>query len=153
MAVILKKIKTPIYETDIYLMIATYEECVKFLDKEYSYKIDHTEYYPIGRVIKAFHTKNNWKTTKYFLWLEHFDYYIFHYSALAHEVIHLTLMIFEAKGIPIIYDKENSNEAFCYYADYLFEQFLTEIGKLKQINYESCKEAMEYMKKSSDIIG
>ena len=146
MAVKLHSIKDSVYGSEIYLLKASYNEMTQYLNKRYEYSLGDIEHYPAGRVIKAFDTKNDWRTTKYFLWLNSFDYFTYDYSALVHEVIHLALMVFEAKGIPIIYDNVNGNEAFCYYADYLYEQFLLMIGKIKQVTYIDCKDAMDYMR-------
>lgn len=147
------KIKDPVYEAQIFLIMASHEELTEFLkhyDSDYPSQTDH---YAIGKVIRASRTnKRNWQIKEYFLWIESFDYHSYQYQTLVHEVIHLAMMVFDMKGVTNY--KDDANEAFCYYADYLFGEFMKAIYKtnarIEVENLKSCQAALDYMKDSTN---
>lgn len=145
-------IKDPVYHAEIYLFMSSYDEFCKYLKRYDSEFPNHTDYYPSGKVVRVRVTKKDFSIRKYYLWIPSFDYYGSEYKTLVHEVIHLALMVFDMKGVDNF--KDNANEAFCYYADYLFGEFLKAIDKankkIKTDNINSCREAMDYMKEGAD---
>jgi hypothetical protein len=145
------KIKDPVYEAEIFLIMSSHEELVDFLksyDSDYPSQTDH---YSIEKVIRTVKTKKDWQVREYFLWIRSFDYNGYQYAILVHEVIHLSMMVFDMKGITNY--KDDANEAFCYYTDYLFGEFMKAIrranAKIESDNLKSCKEALDYMKDSA----
>jgi hypothetical protein len=147
------KIKDPVYEAEIFLIIASHEELTDFLktyDSDYPGEVEH---YALGKVIRGSRTnKNNWQTKEYFLWIRSFNFYSYQYATLVHEVIHLAMMVFDRKGINII--KDDANEAFCYYADYLFGEVMRAISKvnakIEVENLKSCQASLDYMKEQAN---
>jgi hypothetical protein len=100
-----------VYKRWVVLMIGTYEEFIAAMQKA-KYKDVDELVRSGGYNIRL--TYDNSDCTMTVVWLPQFSG-----ATLAHELVHLTMNVFDNAGVPIHYENE---EGFAYYLEYWFRE-------------------------------
>lgn len=116
------KIEDRMYPTFLRLVVGTHDQFAEYTKKNYGIILEHKA------ADAAYYAYELHGEIHRFIWICEYDHTIYQMGLLAHEVYHLTKN--RLKDLGIVYCKE-SEEAFAYYLQHIFQQCLKALFKKK----------------------
>lgn len=117
------EIPDKLYGARVTILVCGHEEAYKFFKTKY--KLEYTGLQFCNGLAPTIEDKKNGISYN-FIWLDKFEYTPKWISILVHECLHLTFEIL--KDRQLFYSKE-TEEAYCYYHDYLVKEALDRLLK------------------------
>lgn len=143
------KIKDRMYYRDIYVVIeCSSEEFSKHIEKKYDIEKDEDNG-PSAKFLKVYNESKGF--CHYYIWTRRFDWRLFEYAILTHEINHLVFEVMRDVGIEFC---KKSEEAHTYYMQRITTDILLAIDEYNEkIKKKKSKKAKKGGKTKTDNNG
>lgn len=117
------KIKDTMFQMDITLIFnMTHNQYKAYIKKRYGYICQDEE---SDGVCLRLYAKGH--PVEYVIWIEKFQWLVYEYGLLSHEVMHCVHFVMKDVGITL---SDDSVEVFCYYYQRIFAECVAGLSKL-----------------------
>lgn len=124
----LHKIHIPIYKDALFIFFGTREDCQKALVKSTDMKLEEALCFRPSNTAQGYFCYFE-KDGIYIIWMPNIPDTVGQYGVLVHEIMHFVYRFLAERGMTM---NDNSEEAYTYLAEYIFNEIDTYIVNLKE---------------------